>query len=454
MVSVLLAILWAWPVSAQTFSSGSTGADGVFAPTASTTVPLPPSGVFNFTTVTIPAGVTVTFARNVANTPVTMLATGDVTVAGTIDVSGSNGLNASSSGPFQPTGGAGGPGGFAGGQAGARNAVLPATGGQGPGGGGLSGLSNGFSATASANLLPLIGGSGGGGTNGSGGSTGNSGGGGGGAIVIASSTKIVVNGAVLADGGSGGVLITTFLGDCVAAGGGSGGTIRLVAPQIGGTGSLSASGQSRCGVSSPPGRVRLEAFNVAFAGGTTPSAAVSLSTGPVTATSNPGLIKLPSLMITAIGGVAPPAAPTGTFATPDVVVPAGVSPVTVTLAATNTPVGSVFTVRLITQSGTFSTINSTASTGTFASSTATASVPFPTGPISLINVFSSFTLTASLFPQIDGEPVERVMVAATYGEPSTVTLITKSGKEVRVDTLTAEVQLAFAKGLEAMQRER
>src|SRR2546422_1039635 len=86
-----------------------------------------------------------------------------------------------------------------------------------------------------------------------------------------------------------------------AAGGGSGGTIRLVAPQIGGAGSLSASGQSRCGVSSPPGRVRLEAFNVAFAGGTTPSAAVSLSTGPVTATSNPGLIKLPSLMITAIG---------------------------------------------------------------------------------------------------------------------------------------------------------
>ena len=80
MASVLLAILWAWPVSAQTFSSGSTGADGVFAPTASTTVPLPPSGVFNFTTVTIPAGVTVTFARNAANTPVTILATGDVTV--------------------------------------------------------------------------------------------------------------------------------------------------------------------------------------------------------------------------------------------------------------------------------------------------------------------------------------------------------------------------------------
>lgn len=50
------------PAVAQTFNSGSTGADGAFSPTANTTLSLPPSGVFNFTTkngapeVTAPGG--------------------------------------------------------------------------------------------------------------------------------------------------------------------------------------------------------------------------------------------------------------------------------------------------------------------------------------------------------------------------------------------------------------
>ena len=38
----------------NTFSSGSTGADGPFAPTTSQTILVPESGVFNFTTVNIP----------------------------------------------------------------------------------------------------------------------------------------------------------------------------------------------------------------------------------------------------------------------------------------------------------------------------------------------------------------------------------------------------------------
>src|SRR3972149_6220902 len=76
---------------AQTFSSGSTGADGAFNPTTNTTLALPPNGVFNFTTINIPAGVTVTFTRNTTNTPVSLLASGNVIIAGTIDVSGSPG---------------------------------------------------------------------------------------------------------------------------------------------------------------------------------------------------------------------------------------------------------------------------------------------------------------------------------------------------------------------------
>ena len=50
------------------FDSGSTGADGAFSPTVNTTLELPPSGVFNFTTVNVPAGVTVTFKKNATNT--------------------------------------------------------------------------------------------------------------------------------------------------------------------------------------------------------------------------------------------------------------------------------------------------------------------------------------------------------------------------------------------------
>ncbi len=106
---VALAVLWASTAAAQTFSSGSTGLDGPFAPTANTTLALPPTGVFNFTTVTIPAGVTVAVTPNGANTPVTILATGDVTIAGTLSVSGATGGAQATSGPIVNAGGPGAP---------------------------------------------------------------------------------------------------------------------------------------------------------------------------------------------------------------------------------------------------------------------------------------------------------------------------------------------------------
>src|SRR5258706_10061922 len=76
--------------AASAFVSGSTGADGAFNPAVNTTVTLPPSGIFNFTSVNIPVGVTVAFRRNTANTPVVILATGDVVIGGLLDVSGGN----------------------------------------------------------------------------------------------------------------------------------------------------------------------------------------------------------------------------------------------------------------------------------------------------------------------------------------------------------------------------
>lgn len=75
--------------TAQTFSSGSTGALGAFNPAVNTTVTLPADGILNYTTVNVPVGVTVTFLKNAANTSVTLLATGNVTVAGVVHVNGS-----------------------------------------------------------------------------------------------------------------------------------------------------------------------------------------------------------------------------------------------------------------------------------------------------------------------------------------------------------------------------
>src|SRR2546425_240307 len=124
----LFVLLWVGPVAAQTYTSGSTGANDPF-PTCTPTpctviIPLPASGVLNYTTVTIPLNVTVKFTPNAANTPVTLLATSDVTIAGTLSVNGNDGALNGSGNPPSP-GGAGGPGGFAGGRGGFLNATAP-----------------------------------------------------------------------------------------------------------------------------------------------------------------------------------------------------------------------------------------------------------------------------------------------------------------------------------------
>ena len=106
---LFMLVLAALPAQAQ-FNSGSTGADGAFNPVTSTTLQIPASGVFNFTTVNIPQGVEIRFTKNAKNTPVTILASGNIVIAGRIFIDG-----ADRSGRF---GGEGGPGGFRGGNGG------------------------------------------------------------------------------------------------------------------------------------------------------------------------------------------------------------------------------------------------------------------------------------------------------------------------------------------------
>lgn len=93
---------------------GGTGADGIFQPTSDITLDTTPRpGGWNFSSITIPAGVTV---RVVGTNPAILRSQGAVLVAGHLNADG-----------FPPdattgTGGAGGPGGFAGGNVGASGA--------------------------------------------------------------------------------------------------------------------------------------------------------------------------------------------------------------------------------------------------------------------------------------------------------------------------------------------
>jgi hypothetical protein len=173
-IIISLLLLFSLSTHAQSFSSGSTGADGPFNCSQSQVVcdvQLPESGILNYTTVNVEGSSIVKFKRNFRNTPVIMLAQGNVVIAGQINVSP----------PFasQQTPG---PGGFFGGDVGQS--------GLGPGGG-PSCCSNACQGrwVGSLSLVPIVGGSGGGGcTVFQGGSA--TGGGGGGAIVIASSASI------------------------------------------------------------------------------------------------------------------------------------------------------------------------------------------------------------------------------------------------------------------------
>lgn len=168
-LSVLLFLCLCAGARAQV-NSGSTGADGAFSPIANTVVNMAdhPNGIYHYTSVNIPAGVTVSFIPNANNTPVVWLVQGNVVIGGTVDVSG-QGVNNS-------VPGTGGPGGYRGGNAGGN--------GQGPGGGGAGRVgdtagSGGSYATLGSGsspgvtygnsfLVPLLGGSGGGGSSGGG----------------------------------------------------------------------------------------------------------------------------------------------------------------------------------------------------------------------------------------------------------------------------------------------
>lgn len=455
-------------VIAAPFSSGSTGADGAFAPTADTQVTMPDGGVLNYTTVNIPAGVKVTFKKNPANTAVVMLTTGAVKIAGTIDISGETAPTTKVGVFTNGLAGAGGPGGFDGGSGGlpginsrAGNGFGPGGGGggttsidqcagssydQGGGGGGFAsngegsycarvywskgGTSVGGPAYGSMGMLPLAGGSGGGG--GAGGSSpenlrGSGGGGGGGALMLISAASVELTGAILARGGAGG---NVNGGDCSqtnpnhggAGGGGSGGAVRIVAPSITGAGNVDVlGGAGGCRA----GGLNLNQIN---SGGNGAAGRLHVETAQQGSFS---VSLIPALAITSIGNV------TVQAGSGEVSVPLDQgNPVTVTISASGVPVGSAVKVSLQQAYSAPVSVNATALAGTMQASTSTASVSIPAGTC-IMSASTTYALTVAqgeaLSMYAQGERVEKISLAAVLGGgEQQVTLITVSGKEFQV----------------------
>jgi len=397
-------LLFAGYASAQApFTSGSTGSDGAlsyqvpgtynFDPSVGN---LDPSGdnIFNFTTINIAAGVTLNLTSALLrNKPVIWLASGAVTIAGTLSLDGVTPPNLNTYGVDWidyriPA--AGGPGGFPGG-VGARpgSSALP---GLGPGGspvqvnpscgagGGGSFASAGSSLPlgptyGNTQLVPLIGGSGGSGgcvastitaTDASGGT----GGGGGGAIRIVSTVSITIatGGKISALGGYGG----GGRSGGTYGGGGAGGAINLIAPTISGGGTIQAYANSTGGV----GYITLNAANNTFTGNASIGDVVP-TLRPLVAPPLPSPTTVPGVTINSVNGVNVPQPPQGAFQTPDVTINATTA-VTINISAIAVPVRTVVQLNIQSELGPDQTISCNPLAGTLASSTATCSASFPT----------------------------------------------------------------------------
>lgn len=416
------------PAGAQ-LDVGSDGSDGAFNPTSSVTInlalaadaswdtPSPVAGkgvydvdqwaiVFKYSSVNIPAGVTVNFTNHPSGAPVVWLVSGSVMVSGTLTLNGSNGHGNSALRVLSTPG----PGGFRGG-IGAGTASGP-SGGMGPGGATPSSISSsstgsmgagGSYATLGTNAgctstavagptygngasLPLIGGSGGSGHN----NASNMGGGaGGGAILIAanSSITIALGGTIRANGGDAvnGNCCGGICGGSVWGGSGSGGAVRLIADHITNQGQLQARKGAGTGRPGGNGRIRAEANSFSL---------VDLG-DPLLVSDLPGPIfppvGAPKLQATLLGSQTVPLDPAAIINDPfnsDVLLSSSGS-VMLQIDAENVPVGTTVSVRIAAVPGVVSTVTSTPLAGTFAASTATATVTMPAG-YSIVQLRASF----------------------------------------------------------------
>jgi hypothetical protein len=320
-------------------------------------IPVPADGVMVFRSMNLQfrpqdAGfLPITFIRNAANTPVTLLVSGNVTLGTNTQLNLSADAVVGASTNVLGKGSLGGPGGFRGGDAGYQLVNFARMGGAGSGPGGGAGgndgyFQNGHGANATfvgaTDLLPLLGGSGGGGgasISGAAGCGGGGGGGGGGALLIAADGTITINGQIIADGASGG----SYGGDpnCSSnGGGGSGGAVRLLATTITGSGNVYARGGTGGVGPVANGAVRMEALNNEMTvGQTTPLSTRAAGPGPVV---NP---VTPTVALTTVGGQPVPSPPGGGAGAIDLVLLAP-GPTPIAFSTTGVPTGTIVDVTV------------------------------------------------------------------------------------------------------------
>lgn len=349
-----------------------------------------PSGVYNFTTVNVPNGVTVRFVRNASNTPAVWLASGDVTIDGTINLNGQTGFKTT----LARDAALAGPGGYDGGVGGIafnNSTSYAGTDGQGPGGGtaGTSPFDNAtdggsagtyFNTYGNNFIVPLIGGSGGGGTSSTDTENGAGGGAGGGAILIASSADITLNGRINAKGGNYIYETAPTIDDY--SGRGSGGAVKLVADRVGGQGIIDVRGGNND--INLYGRIRLEGYETGLSG-SSHFGAPSVS-APVTDNYAAFLTTQPTLSITQVDGVGVSQPPSGDTGNPDVIFSSGGS-VNIVVTGTNIPDGTPITVDIAFPGGT-TTLPSTGQV-TMQSGSATISGTIPSG-VGIMEAYAQF----------------------------------------------------------------
>jgi hypothetical protein len=509
-MTLLLTALLAGTALAAPFESGSscsalffnsTTCRGAYvAPTPNSVIALPPSGILDYTTFTVPDGYTLSFIKNAANTPVIIRTSGNVVISGQVYVSAQTAPtdsgeagNGNLGDDGQP--GTSGPGGYDGGRGGLSPlfggaAYIVGGAGRGPGGGnsaprattdcwgnptypyggsgggfGSAGGDVGYScfngygwvngvfggtAYGQPALLPLIGGSGGAGGRSGSSFNGGGGGGGGGAITIASSGTILMGNAswegprIFANGTGGGTSQGSGCGG--GGGGGSGGGIRLVAETLAMNSNaylqaIGGGGGGSCdqgGGGGGTGRIRLEANTITGWSTDRSNPAYSFGTpGHVFVPNNP------TLKIVSVNGSNVPPNPTGNA---DITFPTGTTTATVNLAATGIPQGSTAYVHVIPSSGAPRTVVQSVAFGT----PDVNGILTPVTPVTvtlspgnnILQAVVTYTVTETIasamgLPKFNGEYVAKIRVEGGMSGKSKVTYITASGKEYPADKAKA-----------------
>jgi len=220
--------------------------------------------------------------------------------------------------------------------------------------------------------------------------------------------------------------------NCLWGGGGAGGSVRIVAQEFTGSGTLSVNGGTRASglQPAPGGQVRIEAALNTFNGqinGAAGGSFVAFPTAPLPTNQA-------TLRITSIGGLTAPTSPSALLATPDVTFPNAVqAPVTLSVSAANIPVGTPVNLKIVPAVGEPTTAVTSGLSGSVASSTAQATVTIPPGA-GIVTASASFTLTGTgaalappALPLIDGERPQKAEVVAMADGTSRTFLVARSG---------------------------